>query len=125
MIYLKVSKERVEDLFKTVVTKKKKPHKLFQRTKNYRWMIRKDGSVKAVSVLWFFCWAFNGDHSPSAQIACEEIWKEIMPFSFSFFNEIVGYEYAHRFRYSQDEEFIEKELEALLAQKGRNKVERL
>ena len=113
MIYLKVSKGRVEDLFKTVVTKKKKPHKLFQRTKNDCWMIREDGSVKATSVLWFFCWAFNGDHSPSAEIACKEIWKEIMPFSFSFFNNTVGYEYAHRFRYSLDE-FIEKELETLL-----------
>lgn len=119
MIYLKVSKEKVDDLFKTVKTKEAKPHKLFQRTKNDYWMIREDGSVKAVSVLWFFCWAYNGDNSPSAKIACEEIWKEIMPFSFSFFNEIVGYEYAHRFRYSPDEKFIEKELETLFAQKGR------
>lgn len=108
MIHLKVSKERVDDLFKTV------PNELFQKTKNYRWMIRADGSIKAVSVLWFFCWAFNGDNSPLAEIACEEIWKEIMPFSFSFFNNTVGYEYAHRFRYSPGESFIEKELEALL-----------
>lgn len=114
MIHLKVSKERVEDLFKTVITKTKKPHKLFQRTKNYRWMIRDDGTVKAVSVLWFFCWAFNGDHSLSAEIACEQIWKEIMPFSFSSFHIKVGYQYAHRFRYSPDEKFIEKELESLL-----------
>lgn len=109
MIKLKVSKQRVEDLFRTV------PHKLFQRTKNIWWKVREDGTVTARSALWFFCWAYNGDNSPKAEIACEEIWHEIMPISYAQFDATVGYDYSERFRYSPDEEFIEKEVGELLA----------
>ena len=111
MIYLKVSPERVLELFQTV------NHKLFQRKKDVHWRVREDGSVRAQSVLWLFCWAYNGDGSPKAQVACEEIFNEIMAFSCTFFDATVGYDYAKRFRYSSSD-YIEKELETLLTKKS-------
>lgn len=111
MIKLKVSRERVEELFQTV------EHKLFQRKKDIHWRVREDGSVRTQSVLWLFCWAYNGDGSPKAQVACEEIFNEIMPFSCAFFDAKVGYDYAERFRYSPSD-YIETELKELLAKKA-------
>ena len=108
MIKLKVSENRSEELFDDV------PHVLFQRNRHLWWRIREDGTVPARCVLWFFCWAFNGDHSPRAEAACKDIWRQIMPISFAEFNAKVGYDYCERFRYSEAEKFIENEVEQFL-----------
>ena len=107
MIQLTVSPKRVEDLFRTV------KHDLFQKKKHVRWHVREDGSVRAQSVLWLFCWAENGDNSVEAAIACEEIFNEIFPFSFDLFKSKVGYDYANRFRYSSSD-YIEQEVAEML-----------
>ena len=39
-----------------------------------------DGSVRDQSVLWFFCWAENGDGSAETAVACEDIFNEIFAY---------------------------------------------
>ena len=107
MIRLTVSPEIVEDLFKTV------KHDKFQESRHRHWRVTGDGSVRDQSVLWFFCWAENGDGSAETAVACEDIFNEIFAFSFDFFKSRVGYDYANRFRYSPSD-YIEQEVAEML-----------
>lgn len=107
MIRLTISPQGVEGLFKTV------KHDKFQGSRHLHWHVTGDSSVRAQSVLWFFCWAENGDGSAETAVACEGIFNEIFPFSFDFFKSRVGYDYANRFRYSPSD-YIELEVAEML-----------
>ena len=97
MIRLIVSPERAEELFKTV------KHAKFQKSKAEHWHVNDDGSVRAQSILWFACWAENGDRSTEVARACEDIFNQIFQFSYGEFEAKVGYDFAHRYRYLRGE----------------------
>ena len=94
MIRLKVSPEKAENLLDSIQNEK------FRTGKRTRWKVDTNGNVKAQSVLWLFCWAYNGDGSKKAMQEAQEIFNEIFPFSYEEFNKKVGYEYAKKNRYS-------------------------
>jgi len=92
---LKVSPEKVKELFDSV------RDDLFQKSRHDYWHVESDGTMKPQSVFWFFCWAYNGDNYSKAESRCKTIWDKIMPFTYSEFNEKIGYGPSKRFRYSK------------------------
>jgi len=109
MARLTVSPERAEELFKTVT------HAKFQMSKAEHWQVGDDGSVRAQSILWFFCWAENGDRSRKVAMACEDIFNQIFPFSYGEFEARVGSDFAHRYRYLKgDNRMLLEDIERML-----------
>jgi len=106
MIRLQVSSGKVENFFDTV------SHGIFQTGRVNNWRVNEDGYICATSVLWLFCWAYNGDNSLKAMKETRQIFNNIFSFSFKFFNERVGYDYANRNRYRKRN--IEEELKEML-----------
>ena len=106
MVKIKVSPQEVESMFRQI------KHAKFHTGKPQNWMVGDDGSVRAQSVMWLFCWACNGDGSIEAMIDSRDIFNEIFPFNFSFFLARVGYYFSKSHRYADGS--WERELEELL-----------
>jgi len=116
MIKLKISRNDTERLFNTVSNKR------FKTGITNNWVVDEDDFVRAQSILWLFCWAYNGDGSQKAMQQTRQIFDEIFPFSYNFFDARVGYEYAREKRYSNIN--IEEELQEMLAEYKENEVMR-
>ena len=107
---IKVSIERLNALFEKV------ENKLFQRTKKKYWKVGEDGSVKAQSIMWLFCWACNGDSHWKPLMTCRDIFNEIFDFNFIQFLKRVGYRFSEHYRHNTTGDF-ERELEELLGKR--------
>lgn len=94
MIKLKVPQSRAEILLDGV------SHGRFKTGKFKNWRVSKDDKVGVQSILWLFCWAYNGDNSIEVARKVKQIFNEIFPFTFTSFNTRVGYKYSVRNRYS-------------------------
>jgi hypothetical protein len=88
------------------------PHSTCVRAAAQRWHVADDGTVRAQSVLWLFCWAKTGMGSPVAAEEARRVFDLILPVTFDQVNARVDHEYARRGRYSRA--CIEAELDALL-----------
>jgi hypothetical protein len=109
MIRLTVSPERPEELFKTVT------HAKFQLSRAEYWHVDDDGSVRAQSILWFACWAENGDGSRQVAMACENIFNQIFPFIYGEFEARVGSDFAHSYRYLKgDNRMLLEDIERMI-----------
>lgn len=91
---LKVSPVEAEEILDSV------PHDKFQKSRKKYWVVKEDGNIRPQSIFWLFCWAFNGDRSADAAAWCEDVFNQIMPFSYDDFLAKVGYDVSNRLRYS-------------------------
>lgn len=107
---IKVSIERLNDLFEKVKNKK------FRQAKKRWWKVEEDGSIKAQSIMWLFCWACNGDATDwKAMSSCRDTFNEIFDFNFFQFLGRIGYRFSEHYRYAPSD--CERELEELLGKK--------
>lgn len=106
---VKVSMERLNVLFEKVKNKK------FRQTKKQWWKVEEDGSIKAQSIMWLFCWACNGDTDWKAMSSCRDTFNEIFDFNFFQFLGRIGYRFSEHYRYATSD--YERELEELLGKK--------
>jgi hypothetical protein len=88
------------------------PHKTCAAAIDHHWSVASDGTVRAQSVLWLFCWAKTGMTSEEARQASVRVFNTIFPISFVQFSEAVSHEYARKARYSNGD--IDDELKQLL-----------
>ena len=88
------------------------PHKTCARAVEENWKVAPDGSVRAQSVLWLFCWAKTGMNSEHARQVARGVFDEIMPISFAEFDAAVDHQYARKSRYTPHS--MEHELEDIL-----------
>ena len=107
---IKVSIERQNVLFEKV------RNQLFHRTEKLWWKVEENGSIKAHSIMWLFCWACNGDTHWKAMTSCRDAFNEIFDFNFFQFLERVGYRFSEHYRYKPSD-YLEKELDELLNKK--------
>jgi hypothetical protein len=103
-------KRSAEDAQKLVLSI---PHETCSNAVDYRWKVNPDGTVRAQSVLWLFCWAKTGMNSEDARQAAVRVFNDILPISFAQFDTAVDHKYARKARYMSGN--IEDELEQLLA----------
>jgi hypothetical protein len=89
------------------------PHKTCARAFEENWKVGPNGTVRAQSVLWLFCWAKTGMNSEYARQAAMRVFDEILEVSFAQFNAAVDHEYARKARYASHD--IEIELEEILS----------
>ena len=81
---IKVSIERQNVLFEKV------KNQLFRRTEKLWWKVEENGSIKAHSIMWLFCWACNDDATDwKAMSSCRDTFNEIFDFNFFQFLERV------------------------------------
>jgi len=111
MVRLRISPNEVRRMFNKV------KHGKFHRVRELRWKVNEEnGTVNASSVMWLFCWAYDGDKHLESMLDCREIFNHIFPFSFNMFLMKVGYVFAVKARYPENYpgRDFEKELEYLL-----------
>jgi hypothetical protein len=92
------------------------PHKTCARAIEENWKVGPDGSVRAQSVLWLFCWAKTGMNSEHARKVALRVFDEIMPIAFAEFDAAVDHQYARISRYAAHS--IETELGDILSAHG-------
>lgn len=88
------------------------PHKTCTKAINDHWNVRPDGTVRAQSVLWLFCWAKTGMNSEDARQASAQVFDDVLPISFAKFDALVDHQFARLNRYSSRD--IDDELEQML-----------
>jgi hypothetical protein len=110
-MYLKKSTDEARKLVLSI------PHKTCAQAIEENWKVGPDGSVRAQSVLWLFCWAKTGMNSEHARQSAVRIFDEIMPISFAEFDAAVDHQYARTSRYAAHS--IESELENILRGQAR------
>jgi hypothetical protein len=89
------------------------PSKTCSMAVDENWNVNPDGTVRAQSVFWLFCWAKTGMNSEHARQVSVRVFDAILPIKFREFNTVVDHEYARRARYASGD--IEHELAAILA----------
>ncbi|MFC2160969.1 hypothetical protein ACFLRX_04885 [Acidobacteriota bacterium] len=100
MIRLNVTPERVRELFQTVVISDGSPAAKFEKSKHVYWKMNNNGTIThGPSILWLFCWAYNGMGSPSAESSARDVFNAIFPFRYEEFLANVGYQYSNKNRY--------------------------
>lgn len=92
-------------------------HESFQDAIKEHWHVYPDGQVKAQSVLWLFCWAKTGMNSEEAAEAAEEIFDKIMEKPFRYCEPRIPHDdFARKYRYSTDDQFVENNLAVKLGE---------
>ena len=89
------------------------PHKTCARAVGDHWKVSLDGTVRAQSVLWLYCWAKTGMNSGEARQVAAQVFDEILPIGFADFDAVVDHEYARERRYASGD--IQAELDEVLA----------
>lgn len=105
-MYLKKSTDEAKKLVLSI------PHKTCARAIAENWRVGADGTVRAQSVLWLFCWAKTGMNSEHARQVAVRVFDEIMPISFAEFDAAVDHQYARTSRYAAHS--VEHELQNML-----------
>jgi hypothetical protein len=88
------------------------PHQTCFKAIDKHWLLNEDGTIKAQSVLWLFCWAKTGQSSDHARQVAARIFDNIMPISFEKLNMVLDHEYARKQRASKRN--IEEEFDRLI-----------
>lgn len=88
------------------------PHKTCARAAGDRWKVSLDGTVRAQSVLWLYCWAKTGMNSEEARQVAVQAFDEVLPIGFVDFDAAVDHAYARKRRYASVD--IEGELDEIL-----------
>jgi hypothetical protein len=86
-------------------------HGVFNQGVENHWKTNDDGSVRAQSVLWLFCWAKTGMGSKKAREHAERAFDTILPIPFKELDAVLDHEYARKARYSNhniEDEFNRK-----------------
>ena len=89
------------------------PHQTCAKALDEHWKVSADGTVRAQSVLWLFCWAKTGMNSEEARQVSAQVFNEILPISFADFDGVVDHAYARECRYTNRD--IEDEFDGILA----------
>jgi len=88
------------------------PHSTCTRAAPHRWHVADDGTVRAQSVLWLFCWGKTGMGSQTAAGEARRVFDLILPVTFDRFDALIDHRYARAHRYSRED--IDAELTAIL-----------
>jgi hypothetical protein len=75
-------------------------HKTCTKGIKKHWKVDQNGTVRAQSVLWLFCWAKTGQRSERARQASVRVFDKILSRSFADLDAILDHEYAREGRYS-------------------------
>ena len=76
------------------------PHQTCFKAIDKHWMMNEDGTIKAQSVLWLFCWAKTGQSSDHARQVAAHVFDNILPISFAKLDAVLDHEYARKKRAS-------------------------
>ena len=88
------------------------PHKTCAKAAADHWKVSLDGTVRAQSVLWLYCWAKTGMNSEEVRQVAAQVFDEILPIRFTDFDAVVDHAYARERRYTCVD--IEEELGKVL-----------
>jgi hypothetical protein len=88
------------------------PHKTCSDGIANNWRLNPDGTVRAQSVFWLFCWGKTGMNSENARSSAVRVFEALFPVSFSQFDRVVKHEYARQARYATQN--IEHEMDEIL-----------
>lgn len=87
------------------------PHNTCTKGINKHWKVDQDGTVRAQSVLWLFCWAKTGQKSEKARQAAVRVFDKILSRDFADLDAVLEHKYAREDRYSPrniEEEFEQR-----------------
>ena len=84
------------------------PHERCVKAIDRNWRVQSDGSARAQSILWLFCWAKTGMNSEIAREAAVRVFDRILPVTFAHFSLAIDHEWARWGRYALGN--IEREL---------------
>ena len=106
MIKLQVSPERALQALSTI------RHAHCQQGISNHWVVDEDGTVRAQSVLWLFCWAETGQGSATAASDAREVFNRILDHTYEWLSRRITLDYARQRRYADYD--IEHEFRARL-----------
>jgi hypothetical protein len=90
------------------------PHKSCAKAADEHWKVSPDGTVRAQSVYWLYCWAKTGMNSEDARLVAISVFDQILPVRFTAFDAVVDHSSARELRYASGD--IESKLDELLRQ---------
>ena len=90
------------------------PHKSCAKGIVDHWKVDQDGTVRAQSVLWLFCWAKTGMNSEQARQASVRVFDTILPISFADLDAVLDHTFARESRYTSRD--IEDEFKHIVEQ---------
>jgi hypothetical protein len=103
---LKVSPEDASKLVHSI------PHKTCSDGVTNNWRLNSDGTVRAQSVFWLFCWGKTGMNSENARCSAVRVFGAVFPVTFSQFDRVVKHDDARQMRYSDHN--IEQQMDEIL-----------
>jgi hypothetical protein len=107
MIKIKITGDDAISLMREI------PHNTCQTSVSRHWIVDDQGSVKAQSVLWLYCWAATGMGSVAAAEVATRTLNRILPISYEMLKTRLDHEWARKMRYADHD--IEEELQRRLA----------
>jgi hypothetical protein len=111
VMHIKTSVDRAGQLVLTI------PHKSCAKAIVEHWRVAPDGTIRAQSVYWLYCWAKTGMNSEEARHQATQVFDEILPVSFADFDAVVDHACARDLRYASRD--VEDELETVMSRLSR------
>ena len=76
------------------------PHKTCAKATADHWRVSSEGTVRAQSVFWLYCWGKTGMNSEKARHVAAQVFDEILPIRFTDFDAVVDHADARELRYA-------------------------